>query len=134
MSHDRQPAVNIAECRSLLMTMESAFRSLKFGAERPAALKDTLGAIRAINAGLHQFGLHHVVVFTLALEGVLSDIDNGKIELGADLISLLLSSRAHLAMMMNSLEAGNLLVSQLHAHLAEAAIMEDSDAVDWHLR
>lgn len=130
MDLDQALPTFIAESRELLDDMESALLAVEQAEDKSDMINAIFRAAHTIKGSSGLFGLDHVVRFTHAVEGVLDQVRGGKLDIGEQLIALLLSCCDHIRTLIDGVAAGQLhadeetsqrgapLVEQLHAYLA----------------
>lgn len=121
-----------AEARGLLEDMESSLLRLETEPDDAEAINAVFRAAHTIKGSSGLFGLDDIVAFTHKAENLLDKVRNGDVALNEGLIGLLLSSRDHIAglidlaaaeaeMDADTRKTGEALVSQLNACLGEVA-------------
>ncbi|WP_457422650.1 chemotaxis protein CheA [Roseateles sp. P5_E7] len=123
----------IAECRELLADMETALLGIEQAPNRDEAVNAIFRAAHTIKGSAGLFGLDHFVSFTHVVESLLDQVRDGKLDIGDELVVLLLSCCDHLTVLTDALQAGHteedatsaqnaqLLVSQLRRWLEPQA-------------
>ena len=116
----------VSESRELLEQMEDAL--LHYSAD-PEQINSIFRAAHTIKGSAGLFGLDGVVAFTHVAESVLDRVRSGELEVGKDLITLLLASGDHIGQLVSLVESGSpadddlkadgkMLVDQLRAYLS----------------
>ncbi len=116
----------VSESRELLEQMEDAL--LHFSAD-PEQINSIFRAAHTIKGSAGLFGLDDVVAFTHVAESVLDRVRSGELEVGNEMITLLLASGDHIGRLVSLVESGSqadddlkadgqMLVDQLKAYLS----------------
>jgi two-component system chemotaxis sensor kinase CheA len=108
MNLDQALQTFIAECRELLEDVETTLLSVEHAADRGEAINAIFRAAHTIKGSAGLFGLDHVVAFTHVMESVLDRVRDGRVELGEDLVSLLLSCGDHISGLVDAIAGGQL--------------------------
>ncbi|HEX2673794.1 MAG TPA: Hpt domain-containing protein, partial [Polyangiaceae bacterium] len=96
----------VAESRDLLESMERDLLAAESNAVDAETLNAIFRAAHTIKGGGGLFGFEYVVAFTHRMESVLDALRDGRIAFDAPLVALLLSSRDHIASLLDLVEAG----------------------------
>lgn len=86
----------IAESRELLADMESALLNIEHCDDRAEAVNAIFRAAHTIKGSAGLFGFDHIVEFTHIVESVLDRVRSGVLEIGDELVSILLASGDHI--------------------------------------
>lgn len=134
MSLDLSEALQtfFAESRSLLQDMEESLLLLETQPENAEAINAVFRAAHTIKGSAGLFGLDDIVAFTHKAENLLDKVRDGDVALNEALIGLLLTSRDHIARLIDlaaaevemdaeTRKAGEALAAQLSACLGQAA-------------
>jgi two-component system chemotaxis sensor kinase CheA len=108
MNLDQALQTFIAESRELLEDVESALLSLDQAEDRGESVAAIFRAAHTIKGSAGLFGLDHVVAFTHVVESVLDEVRDGRIELGGELVTLMLGCCDHIGGMIEAIAAGQL--------------------------
>jgi two-component system chemotaxis sensor kinase CheA len=108
MNLDQALQTFIAESRELLEDVESALLSLDQAEDRGESVAAIFRAAHTIKGSAGLFGLDHVVAFTHVVESVLDEVRDGRIELGGELVTLMLNCGDHIGGMIEAIAAGQL--------------------------
>jgi len=108
MNLDQALQTFIAESRELLEDVETALLSIEQAEDRGESIAAIFRAAHTIKGSAGLFGLDHVVAFTHVVESVLDEVRDGRIELGGELITLLLGCGDHIGGMIDAIAAGKL--------------------------
>ncbi len=97
----------LAESREMLEEMERYLLEIEAGAQDSEQLNALFRCVHTIKGSAGLFALDHVVAFTHVVENVLDRLRDGEIALDRELAALLLESRDHIALLIDS-DAGDL--------------------------
>ncbi|HJV82005.1 chemotaxis protein CheA [Noviherbaspirillum sp.] len=108
MNLDQALQTFVAESRELLEDMESALLAVGQAESRAEPVNAIFRAAHTIKGSAGLFGLDHIVAFTHAVESVLDEVREARIEVTGQLLALLLSCRDHLSRLIDTVAAGRL--------------------------
>ena len=121
----------IAESRDLLREMEDALLRCEHSQLDPELVNALFRAAHTIKGSAGLFGLDHIVKFTHAAESVLDKVRSAELELGTELVAMLLESRDHISLLIDQVSAGSVvltpdieetsqrLIDQLFSHIGK---------------
>ena len=136
MEFDAALPTFFAESRELLESMEEALLRIEQSPDDVDTLNALFRVAHTIKGSAGLFGLNDIVAFTHVAESVLDTVRSGVLRIDAKLVALLLASRDHLSILLDSAaedhdldadvrEKGCELIAQLNVYLGvEAAPVE----------
>lgn len=131
----------IAESRDLLQNMEDALLNIEQSPDDEELINAIFRAAHTIKGSAGLFGLDYIVAFTHVVESVLDRVRKGELRIQGELVAVLLSSRDHIAGLVEHLAAGgaeptaeiqernNALIAGLNNYLGDAAVKNTVVAV-----
>ena len=96
----------ITESRELLEDMENALLNIDLAGDQSEAINAIFRAAHTIKGSAGLFSLDHIVAFTHVVESLLDAVRDGRVVLGDEMITLLLSCCDYLTGMTDGLAAG----------------------------
>lgn len=103
---DTMRAALVQESRELLAEMDNALLAIERDGPSEESIHAVFRAAHTIKGSAGLFGLDHVVGFTHALETILDEARAGRLDVGSDLVSLLIECGDHLNALMDGIESG----------------------------
>ncbi|MDO8989311.1 MAG: chemotaxis protein CheA [Sideroxyarcus sp.] len=106
MNLDEALKTFIIESRELLEQMEEALLHIERAQDDPEIINAIFRAAHTIKGSAGLFGLEYIVAFTHVAESVLDRVRSAELQIGADLVALLLFSRDHIGTLVNHADTG----------------------------
>ncbi len=136
---DMEPAIQAfaTESSELLEQVENSLLELETNPDDSERVNELFRAFHTIKGSSGMFGFSKVESFTHGVESLLGKVREGSQELNEDLISLFLSCRDHISMLVGNaldgneeleqeqVQAGDVLSAQVNAHLSGSIAVSD---------
>lgn len=106
MSFDPALQTLIVESRELLQAMEDSLLQIENTENKCEHVNAIFRAAHTIKGSAGLFGLDDIVGFTHVLESVLDKVRNGNLAIDSDMVALFLKCGDHIALLIDNLEAG----------------------------